>query len=87
MNLQDYKRWQDWDHNLSVDPTESATKQFPWWLCTLAAIGVAALWTITVAVELYEWLRTGDPIEIMTALWVVVCVGLFLAGMLATIFQ
>lgn len=87
MNLQDYKRWQDWDHNLSVDHTESATKQFPWWICILAAAAAAALWTITIAVELYEWFRYGDPIEIMAALWVIVCAGLFLAGMLVTLFN
>jgi len=87
MNLQDYNKWQDWDQNLSVDHTESATKQFPWWICTLAAAAAVALWTITIAVELYEWFRHGDPIELMTALWVVVCMGLFLAGMLVAIWN
>jgi len=87
MNLQDYNKWQDWDHNLSVDHTESATKQFPLWICTLAAIGAAALWAITIIVEFYEWLRNGDPIEIMVALWVVVCMGLFLTGMLAAVWN
>lgn len=85
MNLQDYKRWEDWDHNLSVDHTEAATKHFPWWICILAAIAVACLWAITIAVEFYEWIRQSDPIEIMAALWVIVCMGMFLAGMLAAI--
>lgn len=61
-------------------------KEFPLWVCVLSAVACVGLYVITRMMEAWDWIRKSDPSELFVMLWVVICAGLFVAGMLVAIF-
>lgn len=82
MNLQDYKKWAEWDYRMEHP---EHPERLPFWFYPTVIFGLITLYAICVAVETRDWLAQCDPIEVMVALWALVCAGLFLAGMIIAI--
>lgn len=85
MNLQDYNKWAEWDYRMEHPECETRPARFPWYFKLTCLVGCVALWATCRFVETVEWLRKSDPAEILAVLWVIVCAGLFIAGMIIAI--
>lgn len=81
MNLQDYKKWAEWDYHME----HPDSTHFPWYFKIAAVFGAIVLWILCKTVETRDWLIKCDPIEVLVALWALVCAGLFLAGIIIAI--
>lgn len=65
--------------------TRSANYRFPWYFKAIVLCGAGVLWMLCKTVEIRDWLVRCDPIEVLVALWALVCAGLFLAGVIVAI--
>lgn len=81
MNLQDYNKWCEWDYRME----HPDSTHFPWYFKIMAVLGAGVLWMLCKTVETRDWLVRCDSIEVLVALWALVCAGLFLAGMIVAI--
>lgn len=87
MNLQDYIKWQEWDYRLEHETADHKMPPPPVWFYILVVVGLLGMCAAVIFVRSMDWIRKCDPVELFAALWAVVCMGLFVAGMLVAIWN